>query len=197
MDKFYIGLDLGQSQDFTALCVTEKIKNSKASDYHVRHLDRFQLGTTYPTIVDRVSDLISSPRLEKDVKLVVDSTGVGRPVVDLLRSVGLKPIAVNITGGNVVTYEHGFCNVPKRDLISNLLVLLQSGRLKFAEGIPQVQTLIDELLAYQVKISTDGKDSYGNDWRQNPHDDMVLALALACWYGERKKVVKFYHGLIQ
>lgn len=30
-------------------------------------------------------------------------------------------------------------------------------------------------------------DSYGNDvgpWRENAHDDMVLAVALAAWYGE-------------
>lgn len=138
-----------------------------------------------------------SPEIDNDVKLVVDATGVGRPVVDLLRAAGLRPIPVNITGGNVVTSEHGFRNVPKRDLVTTLQVLLQSKRLKFAKGIPQVKTLIDELLAFQVKISTDGRDTYGNDWRQNPHDDMVLALALACWYGERKKVVKFYHGLVR
>jgi len=130
-------------------------------------------------------------------RLIVDATGVGRPVIDLLRGAGLRPIPVNITGGYAVTYEHGYRNIPKRDLVSNLQVLLQSGQLKFAKDIHQMKTLIDELLAFQVKISTDGRDTYGNDWRQNPHDDMVLALALACWYGERKKVVKFYHGLIQ
>ena len=30
-------------------------------------------------------------------------------------------------------------------------------------------------------------DSYGSDagmWRENPHDDLVLAVALAVWYGE-------------
>ena len=179
MIKFYLGLDLGQAQDFTALCVLEKIPNSKAASYHVRHLERFQLGTTYPAIVKRVTNLIRSPELGDGARLVVDATGVGRPVVDLLRGSGLRPIPVNITGEYAVTYEHGFRNVPKRDLISTLQVLLQSKRLKFAEGIPQVKTLIDELLAFQVKISTDGRDTYGNDWRQNPHDDLVLALALA------------------
>ena len=27
-------------------------------------------------------------------------------------------------------------------------------------------------------------DSYGA-WREKEHDDLVLAVALACWYGER------------
>ncbi len=196
MNKFYIGLDLGQSQDFTALCVIEKMKKSKEALYHVRHLDRFQLGTSYPAIVQQVTVLMRSPELDNNVSLVLDATAGGRPVADFVRNAGFRPVSIIITGGNVVNFENGFHNVPKRDLVSTLQILLQSGRLKFAEGIPQVQTLIDELLAYQVKISTDGRDSYGNDWRQNPHDDMVLALALACWYGERKKVVKFYHGLI-
>ncbi len=41
--SFYIGLDLGQSNDYTALAVVEKVKASEASgggdpDLHLRHL---------------------------------------------------------------------------------------------------------------------------------------------------------------
>lgn len=60
MNKFFIGLDLGQAHDYSALCVIEKINNSKTSktaSYHVRHLERFQLGTSYPAIVERVKEL--------------------------------------------------------------------------------------------------------------------------------------------
>jgi hypothetical protein len=77
--------------------------------------------------------------------------------------------------------------------VSVLQVLLQSGRLKFAEALPEVQAMVAELLAFKVKISTNGRDTYGNDWRENPHDDMVLALALASWNAERRKTVSVYH----
>ena len=118
---------------------------------------------------------------------LVDQTGVGRPVVDMLRGAGLKPIAITITGGDSVTREGGAVRVPKRDLVSTVQVLLQSKRLKIARGLKEAQTLTDELLAFKVTITTTGHDRYGNDvgmWRENPHDDLVLAVALAAWYGE-------------
>ncbi len=74
------------------------------------------------------------------------------------------------------------------DLVSVVQVLLQSERLKIARALPEAQTLTSELLAFKVSISLTGHDSYGNDvgpWRENPHDDLVLAVALACWYGEK------------
>ena len=86
-----------------------------------------------------------------------------------------------------MTWEGGAVRVPKRDLVSTAQVLLQSERLKIAKGLPEAQTLVDELLAFKVSISLKGHDSYGNDvgmWRENPHDDLVLAVALAAWYGE-------------
>ena len=93
-------------------------------------------------------------------------------------------MAVTITGGEAVNHEGNSWRVPKRDLVSIMQVLLQTGRLKLAEGLPEAQTLIDELLDFRVRISDTGHDSYGT-WREGAHDDLVLATALACWYGER------------
>jgi hypothetical protein len=50
---------------------------------------------------------------------------------------------------------------------------------------------------YQSRLSIlknhkSDNNSYGNDagsWRENPHDDLVLAVALAAWYGEHYKPV--------
>ena len=66
MIKFFIGLDLGQAHDYTALCVVEKIDDSKTTPYHVRYLERFPLQTTYPAIVERVAELMESPELRDE-----------------------------------------------------------------------------------------------------------------------------------
>ncbi len=124
--------------------------------------------------------------------LVVDQTGVGRPVVDMLRDVELKPVAVTITGGDAVTQDGGDYRVPKRDLVSVVQILLDSDRLTIAERLKAGAVLTAELGAFKRNISLKGHDSYGNDvgsWRENPHDDMVLAVALACWYGDHDKPV--------
>ncbi len=192
MYNFYIGLDLGQAQDYTALTVIER-KHFNYSlpreQYHVRHLERPKLGTTYPAIVEKVQDLMQSNKLLNRAALVVDATGVGRPVVDLFRKAGLRPVAITITGGNVVTTGGGGYHVPKRDLVTTLQVLLQSGRLKVASDLKLAKVLVDEMLNFKVKINVKtAHDSY-EAWREGIHDDLVLAVALACWYAERRKKI--------
>jgi len=188
--NFYIGLDLGQAQDYTALTVIERKHFNHSlprEQYHVRHLERPKLGTPYPAIVEKVQELMQSPQLLKRTALVVDATGVGAPVVDLFRKAGLRPVAITITGGNTVTAGGGGYHVPKRDLVSTLQVLFQTGRLKVAGGLKLAPVLVDELLNFKVKINIKtAHDSY-EAWREGIHDDLVLAVALACWYGERRK----------
>jgi hypothetical protein len=190
MYSFYIGLDLGQAQDYTAIAVVERKGfryEAKPDEYHIRHLERPKLGTPYPAIVDRVRQLMTSGPLINRTALVVDKTGVGAPVVDMFRKAGLRPVAITITGGNSVGSGDGGYHVPKRDLVTTLQVLFQTGRLKVAAGLPEARTLVEELLNFKVKINVKtAHDSY-EAWREGIHDDLVLAVALACWYGERHK----------
>ncbi len=165
--------------------------------YQAQYLERLPIGTPYPAQVARIKALSDRLRADTDTvpTLVVDQTGVGRPVVDMLRAADLSPVAITITGGDAVSRDRQEFRTPKRDLVSVVQVLLQSDRLKIARALPEAHTLTAELLAFKVSISLKGHDSYGNDagqWRENPHDDLVLAVALACWYGENKPVVYDY-----
>jgi hypothetical protein len=40
-------------------------------------------------------------------------------------------------------------------------------------------------LAFQVKVTASAHETFGS-WRENAHDDLVLAVALAAWLGERR-----------
>ena len=87
MQRDYIlGLDLGQTTDYSALAVLERPVESPSKEviYALRHLQRFPLGTPYTTIVPGVARIAAKPPL-RGSPLVVDQTGVGRPVVDMLR----------------------------------------------------------------------------------------------------------------
>jgi hypothetical protein len=92
----------------------------------------------------------------------------------------------NRTGGDSVTRaEGGGLRVPKRDLASAPLVLTQNKQLKLAEGLQLAPVLKRELLNCKVKINiATGHDSY-EAWREGDHDDLVLAVAMGCWTGER------------
>ncbi|MBF0588711.1 MAG: hypothetical protein HQL53_06250 [Magnetococcales bacterium] len=191
---FLVGLDLGQSQDYTALTIFERFYKESPYRYELRHFERFTLGMSYPKQVEKTASFLRHEALKGKSTLIVDGTGAGRPVVDMFRKAGLQtPIkAITITGGDSVTEDGSDFRVPKRDLVSVLQVLLQSERLKVAAKVQGIDDLVQELLNFKAKISTSGHDSY-EAWREGQHDDLVLSSAMACWYGEHKP--RMYQGV--
>lgn len=128
---------------------------------------------------------VASQRPARGALLAVDQTGVGRPVVDMLRlHVPLTILPITITGGSEVTLTESGWHVPKQSLVSNVVVLMQSDRLKIAPGLPEVGTLVKELQNFKVRITAAGHETFGA-WREDQHDDLVLAVALAAWLGEQ------------
>jgi hypothetical protein len=63
-----------------------------------------------------------------------------------------------------------------------LLILFSSRRLNIVE-VPERALLIREAQNFSVKITEAGNEVFEN-WRDSEHDDLVLALALACWAAE-------------
>jgi hypothetical protein len=192
MSYFYAGLDLGQSVDYTALAIAERVQEGEAKvSYHFRHLERLKLGAPYPAQVTHVKQILETPPLRGHVMLALDYTGVGRPVADMFRQARMQcPLyAISIHGGDKAVWDETdryLVKVPKRDLVAVVQVLLQSGRLKIADALPASKMLVQELLNFKVKIDPQtAHDSYAA-WRENMHDDLVLATALACWIGEKK-----------
>ncbi len=65
-------------------------------------------------------------------------------------------MAVTIVGGGEPGWGKVGASVPKRDLVTNLLVLLESGRLELAAGVPELETFVREASAFQVKLTSAG-----------------------------------------
>ena len=196
--QYFVGLDLGQCHDFTAIAVLERAELSgewdaamyawrKTIALRLRHLERVALGTPYTEVVERVRAVTRSADLLERCQLIADATGVGRPVMDMLRRADLGcsrlwPVA--ITSGDLETNADGHYRVPKRDLIVGLQVLLQQRGLQIAAGLKFGPVLAREMAEMRVKITPSGNEQYGA-WREGEHDDLVLAVALAGW-GARK-----------
>lgn len=190
------GLDLGQTSDYTALAGAEQTtRDDGLNCYALRYLKRFHLGTPYtaapgaeqPGVVEFTDDLLSEP-IFADATLAIDQTGVGRPVVDRFHATGrLNILPITITSGSQATpapSEHGYgWHVPKKLLVSTVQVLLQSRRLTIASKIPEAALLVKELQNFKVKITTAANETF-EAWREGDHDDLVLAVAMACWVGE-------------
>ena len=180
-----VGLDLGQSADYSALAILESTAGPSPR-HAVTHLHCWPLGTRYTQVVDDVRKLCSAPPLSSPA-LVVDGTGVGAAVCDLFHQADLpgRVLPVVITAGNRASAdESGRLLVPKKELVSVLQVLLQSRRLVIARGLPLAETLGRELANFRVKVSASGNEGF-EAWRERDHDDIVLAVGLAAWVAEQ------------
>lgn len=194
--EFIVGLDLGAMGDYSASAIVERPESAppllpdqhgppRLDAYQVRSLHRWKLGTPYPQIVREVCGWLETPQLAGAV-LVVDQTGVGRPIVDLFREAKVKQLlGVVITAGHSPARgADGSWHVPKRLLISVMQSLLGHRRLLIAPTLPDASVLKKELETFKVKITSAGNEQFAA-WRERDHDDLVLALALAVWSGER------------
>lgn len=191
-----LGLDLGKTGDPTALCAVDPVQVQIGTDLdrqpvfqlqkHVRHLQRFPLGTRYMDIVDRVVTLTRSTQLASGYQLVVDATGVGVPVVEQLRAAQLFVTPVTITSGLDETFveDTGFWRVSKHNLVSAVVVELENHTLRFAPELVERDAVVKELMNFRMKITSHANDTY-EAWRDKEHDDLVLALCLACWGAQR------------
>jgi hypothetical protein len=179
---FVTGLDLGQQADYSALVVVERrtVPNPDKPGqtryaFDVRHLHRWPLKTSYPDIIADTKVMFADGPLARST-LVVDQTGVGRPVVDMFRAAGigasLRPFT--ITGGDANTGN----TVAKKNLVAAVQAPLCSGRLRFAAGLALTPVLATELEQFRVKVTADRNETF-ESWRERDHDDLVLALALA------------------
>jgi hypothetical protein len=192
---FYAGLDLGQRQDHTALAVVERLEQARAyltpvfDCLVVRHVERLPLGTPYPRVVERVRQVLANEELQGKCSLSVDATGVGAPVVDMLRGarLGCEVTAVSITGGEREHQSGSIWNVPKRDLIAGVQMLLEQGQLKIARRLRDTGSLVKELMDVRMTMKGNGRVRLGADGA-GQHDDLVIALALALWRAKRRGI---------
>jgi hypothetical protein len=206
IDRYTVGLDLGQSVDSTAISVLHHTRRAlfdqpfiddmakgtttqpSEERYHIVHLERLPLGMPYPAQIAHVQQLMSrEPLASQKAKLVLDDTGAGRPCGDLFFAAGLKAERVTITSG-LETTQHGGngWHVPKGVLISTLESRMHSKQLKIAAALSEAGPLREELLDFERHVTESGRLTYSA--RASAHDDIILSISLALWYSVRMGV---------
>ena len=185
----YVGLDLGQRRDYSALAVLERAEaltgefdpvywvHKRRTEYTVQHLERMRLGTPYPAVAGRVADVVRQLAAANYVTLVVDAGGPGMAVVDLLRAKDLPCtlLPVMITGGITEGRNGTVYAAPRSALMHGLKSMVQQGVLRIPDGLKETATLLKELGSLKEKGG-------GTE-----HDDLAFALALAAWRARKVK----------
>lgn len=139
------GVDLAKSVDWTVVIGLDD--NGVTSFF-----DRWQ--GPWATTIERVQNIIGS------APTLIDSTGVGDPVVELMQ----KKLGTNIEG-------YYFSSQAKQKIMEGLAVEIQSGRVGYPEGV-----IKDELEDFEYTYT---KTGVRYSAPEGFHDDTVCALALA------------------
>jgi hypothetical protein len=160
--EYVIGIDLARVEDFTVVSVLDDMGRQV-------YLDRF----------NDISWKLQVAAIERAYKLyrgrcVVDATGVGDPLVEQLRDIGIPvdPVVIN--------------NANKNQMIDKLSVAIEDQKIRLMD-VP-VQTA--ELQAFQYELTSHRNIRMGAP--QGMHDDTVLALALAnsrCPYAHMDRAI--------
>lgn len=185
-DRAIIGVDFGQAVDHSAISIGYPVEEC----LEIRHIEQLPLGQKYDEQIKRISKLFNW--VEQDTKkrpfLIVDGTGVGRAVIDLMRTEELYPDAVvTVTGGNTITMDGVDWHIPKKDLIYPLITGIQNYTIYIAKRTEHAVTLIHELQTFRLKVNiSTGNESF-EAWREKDHDDLVFACAL-CVYSWSNRV---------
>lgn len=209
-----IGVDVGQRVDPTALVITElqwrPIEprlilpgGDTYEDHHtVRYMERLPLGTPYPDIAARIAHLAKQveeivkaanlrnragwliPQEYAEMRMYVDATGVGQPVVDILATSGVRATAVYFTGGDkrIEHDEEGtpfYITLGKGFMVARLQGLMQSARMHLPRDVPEAEEMARELRDFEIKVTDKANEQMGA-FRVGTHDDYVTALGLSC-----------------
>jgi len=153
--RYYAGLDLAKVEDYTVLVVMSR-------EREVVFVDRFH-RLDWSLQVNRIH--AATDRYSR-ARVLVDSTGVGEPIYESLRSAGCR------------VDPYPFTQKSKAALINNLSILLEKREIVLPryELCPE---LIDELEGFEYSVTDAGNVRTGAP--SGDHDDCVVALALAGW----------------
>lgn len=152
--------------------------------YELVFVEQLPLNISYVDIVAYVEAFVQQKQLAGRVQIVADCTGVGKAVLDLMRS---SPVLTDLTwsivftSGQNVTQQGMIYKVPKKDLIAAVLVLTGKDLIRCNPELPDAEKLRKEMLGYIMRRTTAGNNTFDGEFKT--HDDMVVALCMVCWIG--------------
>jgi hypothetical protein len=196
-NAWVVGVDLGKSVDSTAIGImhhtikgagtgkadhaTKTWRQDSVQRFDLVHLQRLPLGMNYVAQAHAIGELmLREPLKSAKAKLVIDQSGVGAGVVDLMEANGLRPIRLQITAGSEQTQEGNIFRVAKTILISKLEAAMHSKELRVASALTEAESLRDELRDFQRHVTASGANTWSA--RAGKHDDIVLAVSYGIWW---------------
>jgi hypothetical protein len=204
-DRWVVGIDLGKSNDSTAIAVVHHTivaldswtpnptakhwKQDRVQRFDLLHLQRLPLGLSYVAQVAAIREILDREPLSNcKPDTVWDQSGVGAAVVDIAKNAGIPHMhRIVITSGLECTQVDGNTHhVGKGPLISRLEAAMHTRELHVAAALKESDTLRDELRDFERRTTEAGRTTWAA--RGSAHDDTILAVACAIWHACNRNV---------
>ena len=164
----YAGYDPGGMSDPAALVVIQRFQDQekKSITYRVVLTKSFlrapgeQEGNIYTMFTVKVAELHRNLHLRR---IMVDSTGLGRPILEHCKELKLPVTGVTLSPNT------------KEEILTNLHILLEKKRLILPDSLDLLSNIS---CVTEEKTRTGGRIFSKN---KGSHDDLCYALALALW----------------
>lgn len=173
--SLYGGYDPGGKGDPAAFVILEKMKNNVlrvdlARTYlSMAHGKKVEDSNLYTRFTAEISEIHKKIHMQK---LWVDETGLGQPIVEQCRGLGLPAEGMSLTSKS------------KEELFSNLKILFENRKIILPSADLDLKL---KILANFTCINAEAKPAGGWIFHHAPgsHDDIAYALALAAWGATR------------
>jgi hypothetical protein len=190
--NFFLGVDLGQAQDYSALAILEYRPDRQCPSpgpvYDCSSVRRWPLGTDYHKVVSEMVKLIYYSKELHGCHLAIDQTGVGRPIVEMFTralfsgaqlELSIHPIAITAGIGESYHPPDQSFHIAKSILVSTALAAMGEGRLRYTKQGKEVETVKNELRNFRTKVTAAGNETFLA--REGQNDDILLAVTMAAW----------------
>ncbi|MGE0523500.1 MAG: hypothetical protein AB7O60_10765 [Variibacter sp.] len=206
-DQFLVGVDIGKSQDHTAIAIVHHTitpnrieepgydppiyREEMVQRLDLVHLQRLPLQMNYVAQSHAIREILArEPLASGKTKVIADSSGVGEGVLDLMQAQGLRMARIKITGGSETTQTGGDrFNVAKSALISKLEAAMHSRELQVAASLKEADNFKAELMNFERKVTAAGQNTWSA--RGSESDDIVLAVSYAIWWASSGPIWTF------
>lgn len=208
MSEYVVAVDLAQRRDWTWWLVlrdnVQVVDGSSLSQrpdriqhyYDIVFLDKAQ-NAKYGDIVKATDSLMMDDELRNNADLIIDGTGVGVAVRDMMVDAHLNPIPIMFTAGDrvhevyhdpMIAGARGFrgipalkqINVPKLDLVAAGRKLIETHRVGVCPGIDYAKDFERQMKSFHEILKENKHLTF--EAATGDHDDAVCAFLMAAWW---------------
>jgi len=209
--EYAVLVDLAKKRNFTAIMVMKdspqivlghellKQPNRVLHYYDIVYLSQKQ-GMWYHDVVDEIVELMNRATLVHNADLIVDGTGVGEGVVEMMRKKDLQPIPIITIGRGLMREVYADIaevfpgatklkmktlkeiHVPKSDLVAAGQLLVQQERVRVAAGLKWAEEAQRQFKNFKGKINERTKKKVYEAETEEDHDDIVICFLMGAWW---------------